>query len=214
MSHSETTNARHPDRATDHLLGKMWKTKSSRFNAQARLRTRYWASVAATSLLSFYLVAASLMQLAFDDTLDLTTNKLLSVGNVIVSVLLIVVTLLETAKDYAGEADRMHKSALAIAELYNRFQALTIERADEQRTAFNDLYSSALKDNPVEHKDIDFQRFRLRNANDLGISRTGFVAIIVNFFRLWLLEYWLYTALIFLPLCGVVAYFVFIQNHI
>lgn len=30
----------HPSRATDHLLSKMWKTKSSRFNAHARLRAR------------------------------------------------------------------------------------------------------------------------------------------------------------------------------
>lgn len=189
----------HPSRVTDYLLAKMWKTKSARFNAYARLRTRHWASIAATSLLSLYVVASSLGQIAFDDALSATDNKLLSLVNVVVSVFVIIVTLLETARNYQGEGERMRESALRIAALYNRFQALTIDKANAERLAYNDLYSEALQAIPVDHKEIDRKRFMLRSAADLGIKRAAYAGLVVNYAWLWLREFSLYLALVLLP---------------
>lgn len=169
----------HPSRATDHLLSKMWKTKGSRFNAHARLRGRHWASILATSLLAMYLAALSLCQLTFSDGLTTNENKILSIGGVVVSIFLIIITLVETARNYLGDAEKMHQSALAISELYNRFQSLTIAEADAQRLRFNDEYSEALKNIPVDHKDIDYKRFMIRSSNDLNITGLRYGALVL-----------------------------------
>lgn len=192
----------HPSRATDHLLSKMWKTKGSRFNAHARLRTRYWASVLATSILAMYLVALSLSQLTFTEVLSTTENKILSIGGVVVSIFLIIITLVETARNYLGDAEKMHQSALTISELYNRFQALTVDEANAQRLQFNDQYSEALKENPVDHKDIDYKRFMIRSAKDLNISGWHYGGLVAEYaFRLFC-EFSLYLTLICAPPVG------------
>lgn len=196
----------HPSRATDHLLAKMWKTKGARFNAHARLRGRHWASVLATSLLSMYLAALSLCQLTFSDAMTAVENKILSVGGVVVSIFLIIITLVETARNYQGDADKMHQSALAISGLYNRFQALTIDQADAERMAFNDKYSEALQAIPVDHKDIDYKRFMLRSAEDLNITGARYFMLILDYGLRWLWEYSLYIALILSPLLALTAF--------
>jgi hypothetical protein len=92
----------HPSRSNDHLLGKMWKTKSARYNAQARLRSKQSASIGAIALLSFYVVVASIVQLAFADAVAPLQSKLISVGTLVVSVFIIVITLLENGKSYGS----------------------------------------------------------------------------------------------------------------
>lgn len=196
----------HPSRATDHLLAKMWKTKGSRFNAHARLQGRYWASILATSLLSMYLAALSLCQLTFADAMTPVANKLLSIGGVVVSIFLIIITLVETARNYLGDAERMHQSALAISELYNRFQALTIDQADAQRLTFNDSYSEALKAIAVDHKDIDYKRFMIRSAADLNIAGAQYFVLILEYGTRWLWEFSLYIALVLSPLIALVVF--------
>ena len=196
----------HPNRATDHLLSKMWKTKGSRFNAHARLIARHWASVLATSLLSMYLVALSLCQLTFANALTANENKILSIGGVVVAIFLIIITLVETARNYLGDAEKMHQSALAISELYNRFQALTVVEANSQRLRFNDEYSEALKSNPVDHKDIDYKRFMIRSCTDLNIAGPRYGALVAEYALRWFLEFSLYLALTCVPLIGLAAF--------
>ena len=198
----------HPSRATDHLLSKMWKTKGSRFNAHARLRARHWASVLATSILSMYLAGLSLCQLTFADALGANENKILSIGGVVVSIFLIIITLVETARNYLGDAEKMHQSALAISELYNRFQALTVDQADAERLRFNDDYSDALKTIPVDHKDIDYKRFMIRSSQDLNINGLRYAALITDYALRWFWEFSLYLVLICAPLVGLAAFLV------
>jgi hypothetical protein len=196
----------HPSRATDHLLAKMWKTKGARFNAHARLRGRHWASILATSLLSMYLAALSLCQLTFSDAMTPVENKVLSIGGVVVSIFLIIITLVETARNYLGDAEKMHQSALAISGLYNRFQALTIDQADAERMAFNDKYSEALQAIPVDHQDIDYKRFMIRSAGDLNITGARYFTLVVDYGLRWLWEFSLYIALILSPLIALAAF--------
>ena len=94
----------HPSRTTDNLLRKMWQTKSARFNAHQRLDRRHRMSVFATSLLACYLVALSLYQLVFEKNLSPVGMKLLSVTSIVVSVFLIMITLVESSRNYQSEA--------------------------------------------------------------------------------------------------------------
>lgn len=195
----------HPSRATDHLLRKMWKTKSARFNAQARLMNRHWLSVVATSALACYLIAASILQLTIPAAATGDMGKIVTSAVLIMSVFLLMITLTESARNYASEADRMHKSALEIAELYNRFQALDLVAADQARGAFNDQYSAVLKGTEVNHKDIDFLRFQIGARHDLKPSPLDLFLMLLQYVALWLVEYFLYFLMILGPLAMLLA---------
>jgi hypothetical protein len=200
MSDETAAAQKHPSRATDHLLGKMWKTKSARFNAQQRLMSRYWTSTVSTSVLACYLIAASILQLTIEAAATGDLGKIITSAILITSVFLLMITLTESAKNYPGEAERMHRSALEIAELYNSFQALDLTTADAQRTAYNDRYSAALKSIEVNHKDIDFLRFKIGARKDFKPSALEFAGMLLLYVALWLFEYGLYILIVGGPL--------------
>ena len=149
-----------------------------------------------------YLVSLSLCQLTFAEALTTNENKILSIGGVVVSIFLIIITLVETARNYLGDAEKMHQSALGISELYNRFQALTVEEANAQRLKFNDEYSDTLKAIPVDHKDIDYKRFMIRSSQDLSITGLRYAALVLEYALRWFCEFSLYLALTCAPLIG------------
>jgi hypothetical protein len=198
----------HPNRLSDPLLGKMWKTKSARFNAHARLLTKHWLSTTATAILSFYLIVASLIPLAYEASLAPEGTKFLSVITLVISILLIIVTLIESARNYHGEAERMHKCALAISEIYNRFQAMTKEVADQNRIGLNDEYSKILVKYELNHKDIDFIRFQIAAANDLKLRGARWVWHVVKYVVLWSSEYALYVVIMAAPPLFALGYLV------
>lgn len=189
----------HPSRATDHLLRKMWQTKSARFNAHMRLERRHWLSIAATSVLSCYLVAIALYQLVFESEISQTGMRLLSVTNIVVSVFLIMITLLENARNYGNEGERMRENALAISKLYNAFQALTVVEADKQRDKYAAAYSDLMVEAKLNHKDLDRNLFRIPNAKELNIDWPSFALLILQTAWLTLIEYWLYISLLMVP---------------
>lgn len=189
----------HPSRATDHLLRKMWQTKSARFNAHMRLQRRHWLSIAATSILSCYLVGISLFQLAFEGSITAISLRLLSVTNIVVSVFLIMITLLENARNYGNEGERMRENALAISKLYNEFQALTVTEADKQRDKYAAAYSDLMIKAKLNHADIDRNLFRIPNAKELKIDWPTYGILLLQTAWLAIVEYWLYFSLVLVP---------------
>lgn len=161
--------------------------------------------MAATTILSFYLVAVSFAQIAYSTDFTPADTKALSFATAIISVFLIIVTLLEAARNYPGEASRLNECASRIATVYNRFQALSVTEADVQRIAYNDEYSRTLREVDVSHADIDQLRFQLRFSEDLGIGGWAYAALVLKYVILWLFEYLLYLVLVITPLIALVA---------
>jgi hypothetical protein len=189
----------YPSRSTDHLLRKMWQTKSARFNAHTRLLRRHRFSIAATSILSCYLVGISLYQLAFESAISATGIRLLSVTNIVVSVFLIMITLLENARNYGNEGERMRENALAISKIYNEFQALTVAEADQLRDKYAAAYSDLMIEAKLNHSDIDHNLFRIPNAKELKIAWPAYGILLLQTVWLVIFEYWLYFSLVLVP---------------
>jgi hypothetical protein len=187
-----------PDRASDPLLGKMWKTKGARFNAHRRLSNKHSLSTIAISILSFYLFAASLIDLFQHQTAG-ASPSIPGMLVVIISVFVLIISLLENSRNYQREADRMHQCALEISELYNRFQSLPIEQADTERMQYADLYSEILRRFEVDHKEVDFIRFQISYARDLGIRPIHLPVLYGKYFVYWGMEYIFYTSLLVAP---------------
>lgn len=200
MTQVPLTDRSHPSRATDNLLRKMWKTKSARFNAHERLMSRQRLSTVATSALACYLIAASILQLTLPAAAEGTLGKIITSAVLILSVFLLMITLIESGRNYSAEADKMHRSALEIAELYNRFQALDLGAAEAERSRFTDEYSAVLRSSEVIHKDIDSLRFQLAYRTDLKLDFPTLALTVTRFLVLWVLEYILYIGMIVGPL--------------
>lgn len=186
-------------RTNDPLLGKMWKTKSARFNANARLSAKHSLSNYGTAILAVYIIVATIAPLEFQQLSSGDAERLISMFIIAVSMVLIVISLQENARNYQGQADRMHRCALEISTLYNRFQALTTEEADTQRVKFSETYSQILVLHDINHKQIDAVRFQLSAGPELGIRGGRYALTLIYYFFLWLGEYWLYGLLMVAP---------------
>lgn len=189
----------HPRRNTDNLLKKMWQTKSSHFNAQVRLMRKHRLSIAATSVLAFYLFAVSAVQLGFENSISPFGLKAMTVATLIMSVFLLMIVLLEGGMNYAGDAERMHRSALKISELYNEFQAMSVADAETNRGAMAQRYSELLERFEKNHKDLDYNLFRIPNARELAIPWGMYCAMLARTALLGIAEYWFYFVLVLLP---------------
>ncbi len=201
----------HPDRGEDQLLRKMWHTKGCRFNAFERLRFKKTLSNISIILLSFYIFIVSLLELVAPKCTGAADPRVVFITLVLLAVLLISVTLLEGAKNYALDADRHYRCAREVSELFNTFEAMGTEEAEGRRVEFTRRYGEALSRHDIEHRDIDYRRFKLDNHLLLGIKGGEFFALAGRYTLLATGEYFLYALLIGVP--PVVILWQLLQNR-
>jgi hypothetical protein len=204
--------ASHPDRYEDQLLRKMWHTKGCRFNAFERLRFKKTLANISIILLSFYIFTVSLLQLVAPKCTAVADPRVAFICLVLMAVLLITVTLIEGAKNYALDADRHYRCAREVSELFNTFEAMGAEEADGRRVEFTRRYGEALSRHDIEHSDIDYRRFKLDNRHLLGIKGGDFVGLVGRYIMLATGEYFLYALLIGVP--PVVILWLLLQNRL
>jgi hypothetical protein len=204
--------ASHPDRYEDQLLRKMWHTKGCRFNAFERLRFKKTLANISIILLSFYIFTVSLLQLVAPKCTAAADPRVAFICLVLMAVLLITVTLIEGAKNYALDADRHYRCAREVSELFNTFEAMGAEEADGRRVEFTRRYGEALSRHDIEHSDIDYRRFKLDNRHLLSIKGGDFVGLVGRYIALATGEYFLYALLIGVP--PVIILWLLLQNRL
>ena len=185
----------------------MWRTAGARFNASRRLKHCNQLSALAIAVLSSYLLAISVIQMQYADYLNDHDglNRLLGVVSVIGSVLIIVASLTEWAKDFSSRANRVFDNATNIKSLRTRQelvgaggypQDVLFEKLDAIRMDYEQLTGQG----SPNHEPIDDLLFRARNYRDphpsFKMSWLQSMAI-----RLWchLIAYWFYFASIIGP---------------
>jgi len=117
----------------------------------------------------------------------------------IISVFLIILTLREGSKQYDREGEKMLQCSIQISRIYNTFQGLSPEVQDERRIEFTDEYSRVLDSFSLNHRDIDYLQFQLRNRSELHIGRIQYLVDLVKYGILSIAEYWLYLSLVIIP---------------
>lgn len=153
----------------EELNHKIWCTKGTRFNADSRFKKKSKLSNISVSILSAYLIIASLFsvynvnQNSDDNIISYLVTALL--------ILLLVVSMHESNQDYKLRAFNFHSCGLELAEIYNRlrtFKTLEGEKSESEISDFcfeiNNKYQSILNkyDN---HDDIDYDTFRIKNLD-------------------------------------------------
>ena len=156
------------------LAFKMWSTKGARFCADERCKKTSKLSNFTIAFLSFEVIALSIYSLSgeMDSFID---SKTITVSTLIFSILFLVLSIFENAKEYNLQARNYHACAIEIGKLYT---TLKIELSKNKDEDFND--SSFLKDLEIKyeailekypnHEQVDYLRFKINRSDDFKIS--------------------------------------------
>ncbi|EIA07444.1 SLATT domain-containing protein [Flavobacterium frigoris] len=158
----------------EELNHKIWCTKGTRFNADSRFKKKSKLSNISVSILSAYLIIASLFSVY--NINQNSDDNIISYLVTALSILLLVVSMHESNQDYKLRAFNFHSCGLELAEIYNRlrtFKTLEGEKSESEISEseisdfcfeINNKYQSILNkyDN---HDDIDYDTFRIKNLD-------------------------------------------------
>ena len=151
----------------EELNFKLWSTKAARFNCDQRLRKKGNVSNIGLSIISAYLIIASLITV-FNLKLGIS-QEILNFAITALSILVLVFTQFENAQNYELKAKIHHDCGLRIAELYNElriFKTLVDSPRPEETLAFAKTivkkYDAVLSTSS-NHDGIDYKRFLIAN---------------------------------------------------
>ncbi len=175
----ETPKAAHADYLRDNdwekeLNYKLWVTKGARFSAAKRLEEMDDASTKSLTLLSAYLIIIGLLPVFFPSWNERVPSRLLGIGTVGISILMLVYSMIESSRKYAVKAYRFHECALKIGRLYDALRQA--KGIDSERTKDGELQRITKKyERTLEcyenHQPIDFDVFQTQKPDYFKLSR-------------------------------------------
>jgi hypothetical protein len=184
---------------------KLWSTYKSRFNASARHRKKHELSNKAVALLSAYVVIFSLITTMLPQFSEGGTGNVILFISSALSIVILVVSQLESSQNYSVRALTYHQSGLQISELYKELRALKTRYPDRSGDEFNkavesisERYDDVLR-RSENHEDIDFDLFRASKPSyeDHSLSKRDVVYLKA---KLLMTEYAFYYVAMVLPI--------------
>lgn len=170
----------------DGIFKKIWVTRGARFQAHKRLNVINNWSTWSVNLLSIYVVCLSILALAPPTQLSFLADKMGTLLIICFSVLMLVVNLLESSKDYKLKADVMHRCAKELSHLYNE---LILIKDQSSNPNINDKLVEILNKYQViidncsdNHLPIDVEKFKVENSNEFEIKSYNAFWINVKYF--------------------------------
>lgn len=147
---------RHP------LYNRMWITKSSRYEGARRLRRRGRLSLWTISALSVYTIFLALVQIA--QLVSVPILEWLPFATLVLSIVVLVVSVLETGANYAIRAEALHRSGNEIARLVDDFESkhrVGLVDSDYEKEII-DNYHGIIERYSDNHEEIDYEIVVLR----------------------------------------------------
>ncbi|NIZ01904.1 SLATT domain-containing protein [Thalassospira lucentensis] len=172
----------------EELSNKAWKTAGARFNAYRRLKAKNAASIFFISMLSLVCIFINLFEVFPADHRES--------ASLIFSVLVIIVSLVESSKDYSLKADRLHANALEINSFIDRLKFMQSVGKDEIEE-----YHGILRSCPENHEIDDLKVFMMQHRKEFFPEDSCFIWSI-RFLSVWgtakFKAYSLYIAICFI----------------
>lgn len=183
------------------LATRIWKTKGSRFNAARRLNNKYQFSLSSISILSIYGISIPIVQSIVKNSQCQQINDIYNALSLILSVFTLVISLLESAKNYQLRAEKLHGNAVDISRLQRELEHLIISKSGEADFIENlgnicFRYEDLIKDCPENHAPEDYSLFMVQNRKDFKLSLINGLYIRM---KLVFIDYWLYIFVLGIP---------------
>lgn len=191
---------------------RIWVTRGCYFVLADRLRRKSHFSARSTTAIAFYILSVAIILLVYGATLSADVEAGLNTFAVILSVFLIIITLMETARQYDVDAHSARTVAHQLERLYNDYEINLKQSAEDQSTKDESnliakKYSEILYEAKLSRKEVDYHLFRLMNAEALKVTKGGFVWLVFLVSLGTVLEYWLYAFMVLLPPVAIAALF-------
>lgn len=157
------------------LLRQVWTTKGARFNAHRRLRSQGKQSILAISLLSSYVLIITLLTVFPAITLSDFQSQL-SFGTLAMAILILVLSVLEGAKEYALRGERMHQCAIELSGLYADIKLECEKHADKVSVssfipAAAKRYQEILARTAENHEILDYKYFQSQYPSEFDLTK-------------------------------------------
>ena len=145
----------------DDLQRRMWITRGVRFVSEDRLKKKHLLSVLAINILSLCVIGLEIISILVK-TKTHTMEILFPIAAIVAPVFIIVLSAHENAKRYLVYAERMHRSAQVISNLYSDLEFInhTNGLTDEVLNKLREDYNSALNDTSAHQDDVDYKYFQ------------------------------------------------------
>lgn len=156
------------------LAFKMWSTKGARFVADERCKATATLSTFTIAFLSFEVIAISIYSLSgsLNNYIDSNTT---TAWTLILSILFLVLSIFENAKNYSLKAKNYHNCGLDIGKVYSKLKQILANNEDKDyndQTELNKL-STEYEDILVKyenHEQIDYLQFQVNKSKDFEIN--------------------------------------------
>ena len=141
----------------DDLLQRMWVTRGARYNAYRRLKKKHDLSIATIAFLSSYALIINSIKFVNFVQLKPHQDNYISFFTMVISVFILVLSLIDSSKDYKMNADKLYISAMEIENLYNelkkvRNSALSERTLERSVNTVSNAYSRILRLYQVNHE--------------------------------------------------------------
>ncbi len=167
---------------------KLWTTKGARFQASQRNKKLNSLSTQTIGYLSAYLIIINLGYVYdFSFVGDITANQI-GIITTALSILILIYSLFENAKNHSLKAEKFHQCGLEIAELYNELRMVKTynlnANINSQVQAISEKYDVLLR-KYENHDPVDFLSFKSSKPKyfELSVMHLIFLAI-EKYFRI------------------------------
>lgn len=194
----------------EELNYKIWSTKGSRFNANKRLLQVAFYSNLCTSMLSVYLIAVGLLSVYNIYSPETFNENLIAFSITCLSILLLVFSQIENAKDFNSKAKEFHNCGLELSKLYNKlriFKTLvqypTVREKREFANEISEEYQRILEKHENHHP-IDHKLLKTKSAQYHELKNYKVALIHVEYYLRTLFIYQLLIVIPPLIICYIV----------
>jgi len=149
----------------------IWTTRGARFQAHKRLNSVDRLSSWTINLLSIYITGIGLLAISPPDGLAAIESKTGTILISILSILILVISLLESSQKYASAADRMHSCAKELSTIYHKVAVIKSSPiTDADLLLLIESYQAIIDKYDDNHKPIDFDFFRASNKSEFELN--------------------------------------------
>lgn len=171
----------------EELSHKLWSTKGARFYAHKRLSKVTDLSTISLSFLTAYLIILGLLSVYQVAKPSIISDNAVAFGSTALSILLLVFSQSEAAKEYKVKSLQFHDCALKIAALYNDLKIYqTLGERTPEITAdvcrdISSKYQSILDKYP-NHESIDFSIHKAENKAFYNLSEWDVLSVRIKYY--------------------------------
>tara|TARA_B110000902_G_scaffold262810_1_gene340504 strand:+ start:764 stop:1420 length:657 start_codon:yes stop_codon:yes gene_type:complete len=172
----------------EELKHKIWSTKGTRFTADTRLKTIANYSTLGISFLSSYLIIFGLVAVYNLFNIKMINPDVIAFTITALSILVLVFSLLENAKNFGVKAKNFHDCGLDLADIYNELQnykSYNNDSSEKEKMEFcrklQIKYQNILR-RYENHNPIDNKQFRLNHPDYYTIKWFEWISTRLTYF--------------------------------